>query len=98
MISKNEYLKAKEIVHRFDEQEKEINGKVLIYNESCLIAELKKEEVHNWLDNFFKKRLKNNPHVYSQRVWDSLKECTIVVDGEEFVLPYYDKELEEKWF
>ena len=96
-INKQDYLNAKKIIEQFEKEQISLNGFALIYTEKGTF-QVKKENLKDWLDTYFAKRLRNKPKKYSQNLWDKLCEESLVIDGEEFVLPRYDEDLLNKWF
>lgn len=79
-------------------EEEEEEEYVTITLEGDLFDKVKKSELKKWMDDFFSKKLKNNPKKYSDKLWNQLKEYEVHIDGESFCLPYYDEELSNKWF
>jgi len=98
MIDRNEYLKAKQIVEKFENEQLVNNGYAIISLEGDFVAKVKESELKDWLDKFFSEKLKNKPKKYSQKMWDNLKSYRVYLDGEDYSAPYFDEELCEKWF
>lgn len=69
----------------------------LILNEGDLVEKINKSEISKWIDSFLSKKLKNNPKKYSQKLYDSLKEYEIEVDGERYALIDFDNTITNKW-
>ena len=97
MITKSDYNKAKKIVDQYNKEQNDYSGYAKITCEGSFVAKVLKTDLHDWIDKFLAKKLKNKPGKYSERMWDKLNEYEVHVDGESYILVSYDDKLSDKW-
>lgn len=97
MITQLEHDKAKKIVDQFNKEQIDYLGYAKITREGDFVAKVLKKDLHDWIDKFLAKKLKNKPKKYGEKLWRELKEYEVHVDGENYTLVSYDNELIDKW-